>query len=82
MYTSLVDTRDILNIFLILTLITVTVCLAFITFFVIQALKAVQNLADHLVDTTAGLRDKMGFKALGALPPILFALISKFIRRR
>lgn len=82
MYTVGVDTGDLLNIFLILTLITVTVCLAFITFFVVQTLKAVQNLADHLVDTTAGLRDKVGFKALAAIPPILLALVSKFIRRR
>lgn len=51
------------------------------TYFFIQALKAVQNLADHLADTTESFRNKIGLKALAAIPPILIALVSKIIRR-
>jgi hypothetical protein len=74
--------QDILSIFLILGIITVTVCFVALTFFFIQALKAVQNLADHLIDTTAGLKDKIGLKALAAVPPILVTILGRFLKRR
>lgn len=81
LYNSPVNTQDILNIFLILGIITVTSCVVFMTYFFIRTLRAVQDLADHLVDTTENLRNKVGLKALAAIPPILVALIGKFIRR-
>jgi hypothetical protein len=75
------EVREILNIFLILGIITITVCFVAITYFIIQTLKVVQNLADHLIETTAGLKDKIGLKALAAVPPILVTLIARLIKR-
>ncbi len=52
-----------------------------LTYFFIQAIRSFQSLADHLIDTTEGLKNKLGLKALAAVPPILVALIGKFIER-
>ncbi len=80
-YNSPVNTQDILNTFLILAIIIVTGCVVFMTYFFIQASKSVLNLADHLIDTTNGFRDKVGLKVLAAIPAILVSLIGRIIKK-
>lgn len=66
---------------LIIALIIVTSCVVLITYYMIQALKSVTVLAENLIETTEGLTNKVGLKALAAIPPILVALVGKIIRR-
>lgn len=66
---------------LIIALIIVTSCVVLITYYMIQALKSITVLAENLIETTEGLTNKVGLKALAAIPPILVALVGKIIRR-
>lgn len=73
--------QQLLYTFLLIAIIVVTVCVIFITYYMIQALKSVRILADSLIDTTEGLTNKVGLKALAAIPAVLIALVGKIIRR-
>ena len=75
------NTQDILSIFLILGIITVSACMIVLTYFFIQALKAIQGMADRISSTTEGLKNGLGLKMLTAIPSIFIALLSKFIKR-
>ena len=74
-------TQDILNIFLIISLFIFITCVLFTTYFLIQALKAVTNLAEDLKNTTQGFKDRLNLKVLAAIPSVFVALLSKIIRR-
>lgn len=76
------NSTDLLNLFLVLAVLTITGCMVFLTFFFIQALKSIQNLSDHLIDVTEGLKNKAGIKMLSAIPSVLIALIGRIIKRR
>lgn len=75
------NSKDILDLFLILGVITFTGCVVFLTFFLIQALKAIKALAEELKETTEGLKDKAGLKVITAIPAILLALLGRVIKR-
>lgn len=75
------NTQDVLNIFLIVGLLTLIICSIITTYFLIQALKAITQLAEDLKETTQGLKDKIGLKALAAIPSVFIALLSRIIRR-
>lgn len=70
-----------MNVFLIVGALVITGCIVAVTYFLIQALKAVTRLAERLKESTEDLKDKMGFKVLAAVPPILVTLISRFFKR-
>ena len=74
--------QDILNLSLIIFLLVITTCIALLTFYFIQALKAISNLADNLEDTTQSIKDKLQMKALAAIPALLIALAGRVIKRR
>ena len=75
------STQDILNIFLILGIVVITSCAITLTYFFVSALKAIQNMAEHVASTTENLKNGVGVKMLAAVPSIFVALLSKFLKR-
>ena len=78
----LVNTQDILNIFLIIGLFVFISCMVFTTYFLILTLKAITKLADDLKETTEGIKGKLGLKMLAAIPSVILALVSRIIKKR
>ncbi len=79
------ETKDLLNIFLILIALAITICIVFITYFLIRVLKAINNLANNLEEATRdinGLKNSLQVKALAAIPAILATVLAKFLKRR
>ena len=76
------STQDILNLVLIIFLLVITSCIILLTFYFIQALKAISALADNLEDTTQSIKDKIQMKALSTIPALLVTLASKIIKRK
>lgn len=76
------DSQDTLNLSLAFGFIVITICIVFITFFLIQTLKSVSNMASDISETTQSLKEKIQMKALAALPAILLGLASRIIRRK
>lgn len=69
------NTQDILNLVLIITLLVITTCIVFVTLFFIKALKAIE-------DTTQSIKDKIQMKALAALPALVIGLLGRVIKRK
>ena len=76
------STQDILNLVLAIFLLVITTCTVLLTYYLIQALKAISALADNLEDTTQSIKDKIQMKALSAIPALLVTLASKIIKRK
>lgn len=76
------ESQDILNVFLILGFLIITACFVFATFYFVQALKSITNLADDLDGVTQSIKDKVALKTLAAIPALLIALVSKVIKKR
>lgn len=77
-----VNTQELLNIFLILGFIVITSCIVFITFYLVQALKAIAQMASSIDETTQNIKEKVQLKALAAVPALLVALVSRIFKRR
>ncbi|MBI2597530.1 hypothetical protein HYW41_05235 [Candidatus Daviesbacteria bacterium] len=67
--------QEILNIFLILSLLVVTSCVVYITYYFVKALRSLTNF-------TNDLERKAGLKILAAIPGALIAIFSGFFKRR
>ena len=76
------SSQDILNIFLILGFIIITACIVYATYYFVQALKSMTQLADDLDQTAQNLKNKIQLKALAAIPALLVALASRVIKRK
>lgn len=79
---SSMSTQDLLNLALSLGFIVITICVVFITFFLIQALKSISSAAEGISDTTQSIKEKIQMKALAAIPALLLGLASKIIKKR
>ena len=77
-----VNTQDVVSIFLIILLVIVTVCIAFVSYFFVQALKSITRMADNIEETTEDIKRKLQMKALAAIPAILVSLVSQVIKRK
>lgn len=75
-------TQDLLNLILVLGIIVITICTVFITFFLIQALKSISNMASDISETAQGIKEKIQLKVLSAIPALLVALAGKIIKRK
>lgn len=75
------STQEILNIFLIIGIVVVTICAVILTYYFVIALKAVQSMAEHVSSTTESFKSGLGVKMLTVVPSIFVALLSKFIKR-
>lgn len=76
------STQDTLNIFLILAVLVITVCVVYISFYLVQALKSITNLSDDLGEIALNIKNKVAIKALAAIPALLVALVGKVIKKR
>lgn len=76
------STQDLLNLSLFIGIIVITICIVFVTFFFVQALKSINSLASDISDTAQSIKEKLQFKALAAIPALLVALAAKVIRRK
>lgn len=76
------STQDTLNIFLILAVLIMTVCVVYISFYLAQALKSMTNLSDDLDEIALNIKNKVAIKALAAIPALLVALVGKVIKKR
>ncbi|MBI2315135.1 hypothetical protein HYU93_03735 [Candidatus Daviesbacteria bacterium] len=74
-------TQDLLNAVLIIGFLIIVVCIGFVTFFLVQTLKAVSKLAESLENTTQDVREKIQMKALRMVPALLLALVSRIFKR-
>lgn len=77
-----VNTQDVVSIFLIILLVIVTVCITFVSYFFVQALKSITRMADNIEETTEDIKRKLQMKALAAIPAILVSLASRVIKRK
>lgn len=78
------NTQDILNAFLIIGILLLLVYLTLITYFLIQALKAITRVADNLKETAKdinSLKGSLQMKFLSTLPLFLAGLVGKFLKR-
>lgn len=76
------ETQNLLNTILMFFLLIVTICIAFVSYFFVQALKAITRMADNIEQTTDDIKSKLQMKALAAIPALLISLATKVIRRR
>lgn len=76
------DTQDILYITLALGFLMITACIVFITYFLVQTLKSMTQLADNLDETTQGIKEKVQLRVLAAVPALIVALVSKVFKKR
>lgn len=75
-------TQDLLNLILALGIIVITVCFVFITFYLVQSLKSISNMASDISDATQSIKDKIQMKVLAAIPALLVALAGRVIKRK
>lgn len=76
------NTQDILSLFAILAIFIITACVVLITFYLISALKSVNQLAEDLDETVQGVKNKLSLKALSAIPALIVAVASKVIKKK
>lgn len=73
--------QDILNTFIVIGFLVITVCIVFITYFLVRALKAIANLADSLENTSQNIRERLQTRALSVIPALLIALVNRIFKR-
>ncbi len=79
------NTADFLNIVLAFGFIIIISCIAFVSFFLVQALKAITNLANNLEDTTKDvqiIKNKIKMGLLAGLSTLLATFVSGVIKRK
>lgn len=79
------NTADFLNIVLALGFIVIISCVAFVSFYLVQVLKSVKDLADNLSDTTKDvliIKNKIKMGVLTTVSAILTTLITGVIKRK
>ncbi len=81
-YNVPVNTQDFLNLSLAVGFIVITICIVFTTFFFVQSLKSISEMAENISDTTQSIKEKIQMKLLTALPALLIGLASRIIKRK
>ena len=79
------STADFLNMVLAFGFIVIILCIAFTSFFLVQALKAITNLVDNLDDTTKDvqiIKNKIKMGLLTGLSTLLATFATGVIRKR
>lgn len=78
----MVSVQDFLNITLAIGLLVITICIVYVSYYLIQALKSISNLSDSLEDATESIKDKIKLRALAAIPALLVAIVGKIIKHK
>lgn len=76
------STQVVLNTLLVVGFLVITVCIVYITYYLVKALKSITDLVDSLIDTTQNIKNKIQLKALVTVPALIIALVSKILRKR
>ncbi len=77
-----VTNQEVLNTLFVIGFLIVTVCIVFVTYFLVKALKSIINLTKSLEETTENIKGKLQLKVLSFLPALLIAFLSRIIKRR
>lgn len=75
------NTQEVLNLSLTIAIIVITICVGFVSFYLVRALKSFTNLAENIDETASDIRSKLQLKFLTAIPALVLGLISKFKRK-
>lgn len=73
--------QEIINFILAAGFLIITVCIIFVTYFLIKALKSLTALADSLQNTTQIFREKIQMNILRLIPAIFVGLIGRLLKR-
>lgn len=73
--------QETLNTLLVIGFLIITICVVFVTYFFVKALKSIINLTESLEETTENIRGKLQMRFLAVIPAILVALVSKLIKK-
>lgn len=76
------STQVVLNTLLVVGFLVITVCIVYITYYLVKALKSITDLVDSLIDTTQNIKNKIQLKALAAIPALLVTLVGKVIKKK
>lgn len=74
--------QEITNIILVVGFLIITLCIIFVTYFLIKALKSITDLANSLQNTTQIFREKIQMNILRLIPAVLVGLIGRFFKKR
>lgn len=80
-YNTLVTPQDILNTLIVIGFLIITICIIFITYFLVRALKAITNLANSLENASLDIKDRLQNRAFSLIPALLVALIGKILKK-
>lgn len=78
-------TGDILNIVVILAVLTITICIALVAFYLVKVLRSVTKLTDDLKATAEDIKqikDQLKVKFLATFIAIIAGLFGRFIKKR
>ena len=76
------NSQDILNLILVITIIIVASCIVYATYYFVQALKSIKILADNFEQITEGIKGGLKFRALATIPALFIGILSKLLKRR
>lgn len=74
--------QDFLSLILAVGFLVITVCIVYVSYYFVRALKSISNLSDSLEDTAQGIKEKIRLKALAAIPALLVAIVGRIIKNR
>lgn len=74
--------QNFLNIALVVGILVVTICIVYVSYYLVQTLKSIANLSVSLEDTAQNIKDKISLKVLAAVPALLVAIIGKIIKNK
>jgi len=80
-YNINMNTQEILNTLLIIGFFVITVCIVFITYYLVKTLKSIINLTESLEEATDNIKQKLQMRFLAAVPAILVALAGRLFKR-
>ncbi|MDP3733297.1 MAG: hypothetical protein Q8Q91_02030 [Candidatus Daviesbacteria bacterium] len=69
------SSQEIINITLAVGFLIITVCIIFVTYFLIKALKSITALSENI-------REKIQNRFLSAIPALFIALVGRFFKKR
>ncbi|MBI2599913.1 hypothetical protein HYW43_03270 [Candidatus Daviesbacteria bacterium] len=74
--------KDILDVSLVTGIVIVSICIVYITFYLIRVLKSITDLTNTLTDTTLDVKEKLQKNVLTAIPGLIMGLIGTLIKKR
>ncbi len=76
------SSQEIIGTILAVGFLIIALCFAFITFYLIKALKSLSTLAESLQNTSENIRGKIQNRFMLAIPALLITLIGRILKKR